>query len=98
MQDANVGIPETLELIDASDATADAVTAICEDKKLTVMDLRFAVTPVRAGIAAAKDADQIPAEVRDLDATEIQTLIDRGEQTIAKWQAAVVALKAMREA
>jgi len=97
MQDANIGIKETLELFDAVDATADAVTSICEDKKLTVMDLRFAVTPVRAAITAVKDADKVPDEMRNLDAIEIQQMIDRGERSIAKWQTAVAALKAMRD-
>lgn len=91
-------LKDVLEVYDAADSTADALVKMCDDGKINLFDLRHAMAPIKAMVKAVQGADQVVAELRDLDVSEIDKLIDRSALTASKFVAAGEALKKLKPA
>lgn len=77
-------IKETLEVVALVKALGEKMEAVASDGKVTILEV-VAQFPglVAPGFAAIKDANQIAAELKDLDAVEIQTLVSACMDAIA---------------
>jgi len=72
-----LGIKETLDVLVAAESTFDGVIAACADRKLGILDLRHALGPVKAQAEAVRGVKLVPAEMKDLDAAEVETLVTK---------------------
>jgi hypothetical protein len=71
-----LGIDETMDVLEAIQAQADAIIAACEDQKLTLLDLRYLFGILDETKSALVDAQKIPLELKDLDEDEIKILYE----------------------
>lgn len=90
-----LGIKETLDIYDAADATSNAIIASCENNKIGLEDLKNLVAPARAAVEAVKGRQLIGAELKDLDATELETIVNRSVATTTNLIYAVERLAAV---
>jgi hypothetical protein len=69
-------IKETLEVVALVKALGEKMESVAADGKVTILEV-IAQFPglVAPGFAAIKDANMVAAELKDLDALEIQTLV-----------------------
>ena len=88
----SLGIKETLDVFTAAEVTFDSVVAACADGKLGLTDIRFLVAPGRAAVEAARGRQLVGAELKDLDATEIDTLVNKSVVVATKGMVALDAL------
>ena len=77
-------IKATLECYDAIDAACEAVHLAAADKKLTILDARFLLAPLKAAVIAARDRSLLVSEVKDIDQAEFAVLVDRTASTTEK--------------
>lgn len=69
-------IKETLEVVALVKALGEKMEQVAVDGKVTVMEVVAAFPGLVApGFAAIKDANLVAEEIKDLDAAEIQTLV-----------------------
>jgi hypothetical protein len=90
------GIKETREVIAAGKSYATAVVKSCEDGKLNLFDARHMLTPIKATATAVSGVDQVMTELRDVDAAELDVLIDDFGALGAEAYAAAEALKKLK--
>lgn len=81
-----------VEIFDAADAACDAMVSAAADGKLTILDARFLITPVRDAISAVKDLSLVSAEVKALDDAAMSDLIVRAVALVQKVTLAVEAM------
>lgn len=87
-------IKETLEVFTALEAVCGGILKACEDGKLGLLDLRHVLEPAKAAAAAVRGAEQVPAELKDVDEAELNQLIDRAAAVAIKATEAFTALAA----
>ena len=69
-------IKETLEVVALVKALGEKMEAVGADGKVTMLEVLSQFPGLVApGFVAIKDANQVAAELKDLDPTEIQTLV-----------------------
>lgn len=83
------------EIFDAVDSACDAINAAAADGKLTLLDARFLLTPVRESIIAIKDRGLVRDELKGLDESAMVALVDRMVVTAEKLTQAVAELSAI---
>lgn len=88
-------IKNTLEVFAAVDACAVAALKACEDGKLGLLDLRHILEPAKAAAAAVRDAKLVGAELKDVDAAELEVLLTRSTASALKAVEAFAALSAV---
>ena len=73
---STMDIKETLDVVALVKALGEKMEAVGSDGKVTIMEV-LAQFPglVAPGFVAIKDANMVAAELKDLDPTEIQTLV-----------------------
>jgi hypothetical protein len=83
-----VGVKETKEVVALGLALGKAVVSIADDGKVSVLELAklIPVVPkISQGVTGLKD---VPAELADMDAAELQELLDMVEAELGKEYAA----------
>ena len=69
-------IKETLEVVALVKALGEKMESVAVDGKVTIMEVVASFPALVApGFAAIKDANMVAAELKDLDAAEIQQLV-----------------------
>jgi len=91
-------IKETREVIAAGRSYCVAVVKSCADGKLNLLDARHMLAPIKATMAAVQGAEQVISEMKDVDAAELDTLIDDFAGLAIDANAAVEALKTLKQA
>jgi hypothetical protein len=74
VQTGSLGIKETMDVLVMLDAWIDAYEKAKADGKIDLDDIQHSVSAIVAAVEAFKDADQIPAELKDLDSMEATQL------------------------
>lgn len=87
-----LGIKESLDVFAAAEVTFDSITAACADGSLGLGDIKHLVAPGRAAIEAVRGRSAIAAELKDLDASEVEVLVNKSVSVVSK---GVVALEAL---
>ncbi len=72
------------EILDAADAACSAIDSAAADGKLTIIDVRFLLTPVKDLITAFKDRGVVASEIKGIDEAAIGELIVRIPSTVEK--------------
>lgn len=72
----NIGIDETMDVVDAAVSLANAIIDSYSDGKLTVSDIFNFIKPFTKLPKAISGIDQVPSELDDLQEAELQRLID----------------------
>lgn len=85
-------IKNSLEVLGAVEAAADAAVKACEDGKLGLLDLRHLVPVLGKAKDAIADAALIRAELADADAAEVDALVAKLVVVVEKSAAAFSAL------
>jgi hypothetical protein len=91
-----MNIKETLEVFDAADSAFDAVIKACEDKEITLLDIRHLLGPVKVTATALAGRDKIPSEMKELDAAEMEVLAVRAVHTAEKAALMVSAISSLK--
>ena len=87
-----LGIKETLDVFAAAEVTFESITAACADGRLGLTDIKYLVAPGRAAVEAVRGRAAVAAELKDIDASELETLVNRSVSVVAK---GIVALEAL---
>lgn len=90
-------IKESMEILVAVELSFDAIVAAAADGKIKIGDVRHLIAPVKATIAAVRGREKVGAELKDVDAAELEELIAKGEVLAVKAVAAMEALSALSE-
>ncbi len=85
-------IKETLDVLNAVDAEADALLAACADGRLTLKDLKEELPVVPKIREAFKNAMAIKDELADLDGAEVDELFDKIVSVASKTAEALAAV------
>jgi hypothetical protein len=93
-----MGINETMEVLSAVEASADAVAKACEDGKLNLLDIRHLVPILTKGRDAIKDVQAVKGELLDLDEAEIAMLVEKSISVSDKVMGAYLAIAALSAA
>lgn len=91
-----LGTEALIKQFDLVDAGSDCLVKVCADGKINLLDIPALFAPVKAGAAAVAAFPDVMSEARDIDADELQALIDRAQSSSVKLQAAVEALKSLK--
>jgi len=97
---ANVGIKETMEVLEAAKQlpakvvrVREAAAKIMEDGKISLKDLPELYSAIKdisdygpVAAAAIADSQKIPAELLDLEALEVTALYEKGAEVVEAWQ------------
>lgn len=73
----SLGIKETLDVLVALEVASDAAVKACADGKLNLFDLPLLAAPVRAAIEAVRGRAVVIDELKDLDAAEVEALLNK---------------------
>lgn len=88
-------IKNSLEVVAAVDASAEAVLKACEDGKLGLLDLRHLVPVLGKAKDAIRDASLIRAELVDAEPAEVDQLLAAAVAAFEKSALAFAALSAV---
>lgn len=72
----SLGIDETMEVLEAIQAQADAIIEACADGKINLLDIKYLFGIIGESKAALMNAKTIPLELKDLDEDEIKILYE----------------------
>jgi hypothetical protein len=68
-------IKESLEVLDAVNAEADAIIKSCADGKLTLLDLRYQMPVIAKARAAFVGIDKVKGEIQNASTAEVEQLL-----------------------